>query len=262
MSIIPCGQDEKLQRQIKDFAESLKVEAHKIGTHGLTEKDFYNSGLLPAAVERLRGQNAATMREKRDFVSLVLNHLQDKGFILEWESAGSQNRHDYTIKMSNGWISVIELKGCLDGNNTTIFERPSHAREFIIWSVCPRSGSNPQKNVWSGIHTRLSAEIIDKEKHVDGLIVWDWIAVMPVVCLLVAAGMSSPNPFSLGLSAKNYDPGRPGIVGVTRHPVIWGMALWAASHLLANTDAAGALLFGLRVWFTLWWPLNSSPTRL
>ena len=179
MSVIPCGHDAKLKRQIEKFAEEIQVEAHKIGSHGLSEKEFYESGLLPAAIERLRGQSAATMRDKRTFVRLILNHMQDQGHILEWESAGSQNRHDYTVKMPNGRISVIELKGCLDGNNTTIFERPPHAREFIIWSICPRSGSDPQKNVWSGIHTRLSAEIIDKAKQVDGLVVWDWVCGTP-----------------------------------------------------------------------------------
>jgi len=29
--------------------------------------------------------------------------------------------------------------------------------------------------VWSGVHTRLGAKIIDKYKQVDGLIVWDWL---------------------------------------------------------------------------------------
>lgn len=30
----------------------------------------------------------------------------------------------------------------------------------------------------------------------------------------------------------------------TRHPMLWGVALWAAAHLLANGDLAGVLLFG------------------
>ena len=115
------------------------------------------------------------MREKRDFVSRVLNHLQDHGFVKEWISAGESNRHDYTVTLKNGRVSVIELKGCLDGNNTTIFERPAHAHEFVIWSVCTNAGADPKHNVWSGIHTRLSAEIIENEKQVDGLIVWDWL---------------------------------------------------------------------------------------
>jgi hypothetical protein len=66
-------------------------------------------------------------------------------------------------------------KGCLDGNNTAIFERPAHAQEFIIWSVCTNSAADPRKNVWSGIHTRLGAEMIENHKQVDGLIVWDWL---------------------------------------------------------------------------------------
>jgi hypothetical protein len=174
MTVIPCEKDAGLQKLIVKFADELQLEAHKIGGHGLSEREFYESGIFPAAIERLRGQGAATMREKRSFVRGILNFMQDKGAILEWESSGSKNRHDYTIKMPNGWIAVIELKGCMDGNNTTIFERPANAREFLIWSICAKKGSDAQKNVWSGIHTRLSSEMIEHGKHVDGLIVWDW----------------------------------------------------------------------------------------
>ncbi|MEE9544653.1 MAG: NnrU family protein [Rhodospirillales bacterium] len=74
---------------------------------------------------------------------------------------------------------------------------------------------------------------------------WAPFTVMPVACLLVAAGLSSPNPFSLGAGARKFDPARPGIVAVTRHPVIWGMALWSITHLIANGDAASVMLFGL-----------------
>jgi hypothetical protein len=115
------------------------------------------------------------MREKREFVALVLSHLQDRGGIADWGSAGEANRHDYYVDLNNGRTAVIELKGCLDGNNTNIFERPPHADEFIIWSVCSNPGADPRHNVWSGIHTRLSAEMIDRNQRIDGLVVWDWI---------------------------------------------------------------------------------------
>lgn len=74
---------------------------------------------------------------------------------------------------------------------------------------------------------------------------WVPFTVMPVACLLVAAGLSSPNPFSLGTGARKFDPARPGIVAVTRHPVIWGTVLWSITHLIANGDAASVMLFGL-----------------
>lgn len=67
------------------------------------------------------------------------------------------------------------MKGCLDGNNTTIFERPPHAQEFIIWSVCTNPGADPQKNAWSGIHTRLSADLIERQQRVDGVMIRDMV---------------------------------------------------------------------------------------
>ncbi len=143
MSVIPCEQNEELRQRIEDYAETLKVEAHKLGVHGLTEQEFYNSGLFRGAIERIRGQFSATMREKRDFVSRVLNYMRDAGFIADWSSAGNSNRHDYSIQLPTGRVAVIELKGCLDGNNTNIFERPPQAQEFIIWSVCTNPGADP-----------------------------------------------------------------------------------------------------------------------
>ena len=175
MSIIPCEQNRELRKKIQEFAETLKTEAHTLGEHGLEEEEFYNSGLFRGAIERIRGQFSATMREKREFVQHVLNHMQDKGFIGEWESAGENNRHDYAVQLNSGKTAIIELKGCLDGNNTNIFERPPHAQEFVIWSVCTNPGADPRHNAWSGIHTRLSAEIIYREQLVDGVIIWDMV---------------------------------------------------------------------------------------
>jgi hypothetical protein len=175
MSIIPCQENADLGLLVEDFAEILKTESHTLGTHGLSETDFYQGGLFRASIERIRGQFSATMGSKREFVQHVLNHMREREFIRHWKSAGERNRHDYTVYMPSGRVSVIELKGCLDGNNTNIFERPPHAQEFTIWSVCTNPGADPRHNVWSGIHSRLSTEIIEKEKQVDGPIVWDWL---------------------------------------------------------------------------------------
>jgi hypothetical protein len=175
MSVVPCEQNRELRRKIEEYAETLKREAHKLGDHGLGEHEFYHSGLFRGAIERIRGQFSAAMREKRDFVKCVLNDMLANGFIVGWESAGEANRHDYSVQLKSGRTAIIELKGCLDGNNTNIFERPPHAQEFVIWSVCTNPGADPRHNVWSGLHTRLSAEIIFREQQVDGLIVWDMV---------------------------------------------------------------------------------------
>jgi hypothetical protein len=175
MSVIPCQQNEKLQTKIRDYSEVLKTQAHQLGSHGLDAQEFYNSGVFRGAIERIRGQFSATMRDKREFVQAVLNFMQDGKFIDEWNVSGSENRHDYAIATPSGRTAVIELKGCRDGNNTNIFERPPHAHEFIIWSVCTNPGADPRLNAWSGIHTRLSAEIISRLQRVDGVIIWDMV---------------------------------------------------------------------------------------
>ena len=175
MSVIPCQKNRQLEKLIREYAEVLKTEAHTLGNHGLDERDFYDGGLFRGVIERIRGQFSSTMREKREFARDVLNYMQDRGFIQEWESTGQANRHDYMVVMPNRRVSVIEMKGCLDGNNTNIFERPAQAQEFIIWSICLNRGADPQRNAWSGIHTRLSAEIIERKQVVDGLIIWDMV---------------------------------------------------------------------------------------
>lgn len=173
MSIIPCEKNSRLQKQIEEFAEVLKTQAHQLGDHGLSESEFYRSGLFQGAIERIRGQFAATMGDKREFVKHILNYMEDKQSISSWEPTGGANRHDYAVKLESGRTAIIELKGCLDGNNANIFERPPNADEFIIWSICMNKGSDPRRSVWSGIHTRLSAEIISHGKRVDGIVIWD-----------------------------------------------------------------------------------------
>ena len=175
MSVIPCEQNHELRRQIEEFSETLKTHSHTLGDHGLDEQEFYDSGLFRGAIERIRGQFAATMRDKREFVQEVLNHMRDRGFIIEWEPTGEAYRYDYAVTLNSGNIAAIELKGCLDGNNTNIFERPDNAQEFVIWSICTNPGADPRHNAWSGIHTRLSAEIISSRQRVDGVIIWDMV---------------------------------------------------------------------------------------
>ena len=63
MSVIPCEQNSDLRAQIERFAEVLKTEAHRLGDHGLDERDFYNSGLFRGAVERVTLDSVETISE-------------------------------------------------------------------------------------------------------------------------------------------------------------------------------------------------------
>ena len=46
MSIIPCEKNKEFELRIREFAETLKTEAHTLGDNGLDENDVYNSGAL------------------------------------------------------------------------------------------------------------------------------------------------------------------------------------------------------------------------
>ena len=96
------------------------------------------------------------------------------GFIASWDRAKRGVLHDYVVNSNkSGRSAVIDLKGCLDGDNTKLFERPSSADEFVIWGLCTNVGADPRRNAWSGIHTRISSEIIARNQIVDGLVIWD-----------------------------------------------------------------------------------------
>jgi hypothetical protein len=206
VTVIPCARDERLRAEIDRFAEVMKTQAHTLGSHGLDEKDFYNSGVLRGAVEKLRGEYIGTMGPKREFVQHVLNHLEDRKFIAGWDRAKRGARHDYLVRLNSGRLAVIDLKGCLDGNNTTISERPAEADEFVVWSLCTNPGADPRHNAWSGIHSRLGADMIARHQLVDGLVIWD----------MVCATFGRPCPKLQALGSDQLD--RTTLLGPFRTP--------------------------------------------
>ncbi|MRX49635.1 NnrU family protein [Paracoccus sp. S-4012] len=74
---------------------------------------------------------------------------------------------------------------------------------------------------------------------------------MPAAILLAAFGIGAPNPFGVTGKAEGFDPARPGIAGITRHPLMWAFALWAGAHLVANGELAHVLFFGAMLVFAL-----------
>jgi uncharacterized membrane protein len=70
------------------------------------------------------------------------------------------------------------------------------------------------------------------------------LTVMIIVAIMVVASVSPNNPAVAGAPAPDLTRGPRGIFRITRHPFMWGVALWALVHLAANGDAASTLLFG------------------
>jgi uncharacterized membrane protein len=74
---------------------------------------------------------------------------------------------------------------------------------------------------------------------------WLPAAVMPFSFVLIACGLLSRNPTLVGADRllKSPDPAR-GIIRVTRHPMMWGLMLWAGAHVLARGELTAAVFFG------------------
>lgn len=72
-----------------------------------------------------------------------------------------------------------------------------------------------------------------------------WIpnVVMPVSYTLLVAGFTSKSPTAVGM-ADAAARGPTGWARITRHPALWGFALWGISHLATNGDLRSLLLMG------------------
>lgn len=85
--------------------------------------------------------------------------------------------------------------------------------------------------------------------HAPREILWSGMRELPVVAMpfafiLIACGYFR-NPTMVGAEGllRSEDPAR-GVIRITRHPIMWGLMLWAAAHLLARGDTKSLVFFG------------------
>jgi len=73
-----------------------------------------------------------------------------------------------------------------------------------------------------------------------------WVIVlMPISLISIVAGGMTKNPSAVRQEGMLSSMGEPrGILRVTRHPIQWGIALWALLHLVARGDTASVVFFG------------------
>jgi uncharacterized membrane protein len=72
--------------------------------------------------------------------------------------------------------------------------------------------------------------------------------VLPLVLIafaFIVIGIGTPNPTSVGRESQlTREVQVRGMTRITRHPFLWGTALWALVHFVINGDAASSILFG------------------
>jgi uncharacterized membrane protein len=74
-----------------------------------------------------------------------------------------------------------------------------------------------------------------------------WISMFANIAasVLLVAGLTQKNPTMVmaSLEPAGDDPA-PGILKVTRHPLMWAIGLWAFGHVAANGHLAAVIFFG------------------
>jgi uncharacterized membrane protein len=126
------------------------------------------------------------------------------------------------------FVSSTPLRGALTGavgerGYLAVYSLAAFATlGWMIWAY----GRAPVQPLWPGL--RLVPAV-----------------VMPFALVFAAAALMSRNPTAIGQAGamKSDAPAR-GIIRVTRHPLMWGIMLWGAAHVLARGDLASAVFFG------------------
>lgn len=133
------------------------------------------------------------------------------------------------------------------------------ARPGLKAPLVARLGRSGFALAYSALSLALLAWVIVAAGRAPFVPLWDpapwqaWLALalMLAACQLAAHAVVAVNPFSFGSRAAPFDPEHPGIAGVSRHPLLLALALWAIAHLIANGDLAHLLLFGPMALFAL-----------
>ena len=71
------------------------------------------------------------------------------------------------------------------------------------------------------------------------------LTIMPLAFIFLVFGLTNPSPAIQGAQGKlKAGDAAVGFLKVTRHPLFWGIALWALAHIPANGDLASIYFFG------------------
>jgi uncharacterized membrane protein len=116
--------------------------------------------------------------------------------------------------------------------------------------VVARIGNMPFRGLFSVVSIAAIIFLVRAWSTAPTEVLWftpDWLrwilvlAMLPAFVLFVAS-VSQPNPTMIGPPGATTRPPR-GMTRVTRHPMLWSFAIWAAVHIIGNGDSASVVFF-------------------
>ena len=115
-----------------------------------------------------------------------------------------------------------------------------------------RLGRNSFRLVYSVISAVLFTWMITAYIHAPTLDVFEAnvpmkhvsLTAMGLACFFIVFGYTTSNPMAVGKQGKGVETQARGVLKITRHPVMWGTALFALCHMLASGHVAALIFFG------------------
>lgn len=119
-------------------------------------------------------------------------------------------------------------------------------------ALTARLGEGPYRGLFSLASLAGLGWMIYAYRHAPLVATWGFLpAFRPAAYVLVfiaflfaVIGILTPSPTRVGMESRLDPQAARGMVRITRHPFLWGVGLWAATHLVVNGDVASLILFG------------------
>lgn len=138
-------------------------------------------------------------------------------------------------------------------------------------ALVARLGAGPYRGVFSLASLLGIAWMIYAYRHAPAVPLWGVLlgfrpaayVLVFIAFLFVIIGLATPSPTVAGMESKLAQGPNVvrGIIRITRHPFLWGVALWALVHLIVNGDLASLILFGSLVVLALGGTLSIDAKR-
>ncbi len=121
-------------------------------------------------------------------------------------------------------------------------------------ALIARIGAGPYRGAFAFASVVGLVWMIYAYRHAPAAPLWGFLygfrpaayVLVFIAFLFAVIGLATPSPTRVGMESKLAQGPEMvrGMLRITRHPFLWGVALWAAVHLIINGDLAGFILFG------------------
>lgn len=172
---LPCTHARRITEQVQPTVDLLthldELHPDVLIQHKINPPDYKGSLVFRSAVEKIRGSYIASSTTSREgFVGDILNQLQKRGLIEDYQHVGGGRRHDFTVEIEDpsNYFVALEIKGG-EGNSINISDRPLFADEFCIWSHLDGAIVNQPAKGATAIVGRITNALVRYEKQVDAI---------------------------------------------------------------------------------------------